>query len=202
MSKKAVYFINNNKEFGYVSYYVWDILEQEGYFVEKTDILFDGQQVMKYIDEIGNEYYFAPTKKAICLEYERLLPEMNKYFADFDISGMVTWHEGTNALEKVLTVHSLGDVNSGTYGAAKPRYMRNLMLAIERNRKELGLNDFRTVTEATHWSGVYHNEGNPALLNEFPVAMMDIEVGSEPESWENKEAARSEERRVGKECRL
>ena len=47
MSKKAVYFINNNKEFGYVSYYVWDILEQEGYFVEKTDILFDGQQVMK-----------------------------------------------------------------------------------------------------------------------------------------------------------
>jgi D-tyrosyl-tRNA(Tyr) deacylase len=65
------------------------------------------------------------------------------------------------------------------------------MLAIERNRKELGLNDFRTVTEATHWSGVYHNEGNPALLNEFPVAMMDIEVGSEPESWENKEAARA-----------
>ncbi len=135
MSKKAVYFINNNKEFGYVSYYVWDILEQEGYFVEKTDILFDGQQVMKYIDEIGNEYYFAPTKKAICLEYERLLPEMNKYFADFDISGMVTWHEGTNALEKVLTVHSLGDVNSGTYGAAKPRYMRNLI-----DRKSTRLN--------------------------------------------------------------
>lgn len=190
MSKKAVYFINTNREFGYVSYHVWDILQQEGFLSQSAGFKFDGQEVMKYIDKLGNEYYFAPTQKAICLEYERLLPEMNEHFADFDISGMVTWHEGTNALEKVLTVHSLGDVNSGTYGSAKPRYMRNLMLAIEKNKKELGLNDFRTVTEATHWSGVYHNEGNPALLNQFPVAMMDIEVGSEPESWNNIDASK------------
>lgn len=187
---RAVYFINTNREFGYVAYHVWDCLQEEGYLAEKTDILFDGQEVMKYVDSEQNEYYFVPTRKAICLEYERLLPEMNKYFADFDISGMVTWHEGTNALEKVLTVHSLGDVNSGNYGAARPRYMRNLMLAIDKNRIDLGLDDFRTVTEATHWSGVYHNEGNAELLNQFPVAMMDIEVGSEPESWNNVQAAR------------
>lgn len=66
--------------------------------------------------------------------------------------------------------------------------MRNLMLAIDENRKALGLDDFRVVTEATHWSGVHNDVGDPTLLNQYPVPMMDIEVGSEPESWENQEA--------------
>lgn len=188
--KKAVYFINNDKSFGYVAFNVWDILQEEGYFTEEAGFTFDGQAVMKHTDAEGNEFYFVPTHEAICLHYPEHLEEMNKYFADADISGMVTWHEGAHAVEKVLTVHSLGDVNSGEYGAARPRYMRNLMLAVDRNRKELGLDDFKVVTEATHWSGVHHDVGDPTLLNKFPVAMMDIEVGSEPESWNNKEAAR------------
>ena len=189
--KKAVYFINTDRDFGYVSCHVWDILEEEGFFTEKAGFSFDGQEVMKHTDAAGDEFYFVPTHEAICLHYEKLLPEMNEHFADFDISGMVTWHEGAHALEKVLTVHSHGDVNSGEYGAARPRYMRNLMLAVEKNRKELGLDDFRTVTEATHWSGVHHDVGDPTLLKKFPVAMVDIEVGSELESWNNKEAARA-----------
>ena len=191
MGKKAVYYINTDKDFGYVSFHVWDILQEEGYFTEKADILFDGQEVMKHVDEAGDEFYFVPTHKAICLQYKDRLDEMNQYFADADISGMVTWHEGAHALEKVLTVHSLGDVNSGNYGGAKPRYMRNLMLAIDKNRKALGLDDFKVVTEATHWSGVHNDVGDPTLLNKYPVPMMDIEVGSEPESWNNKEACRA-----------
>ena len=191
MGKKAVYYINNDRDFGYVSFHVWDILQEEGYFTEKTDILFDGQEVMKHVDEAGDAFYFVPTHKAICLQYKDRLDEMNQYFADADISGMVTWHEGAHALEKVLTVHSLGDVNSGNYGGAKPRYMRNLMLAMDENRKALGLDDFRVVTEATHWSGVHNDKGDPTLLNKYPVPMMDIEVGSEPESWNNKEACRA-----------
>lgn len=189
--KKAVYFINTNREYGYVAYLVWDILKEEGYLAEEAGFDFDGQKVMRYQDEAGNWFYFAPTHRAICLDYEKCLPEMNEHFADFDISGMVTWHEGANALEHVLTVHSLGDLPSGVYGGAKPRLMRNLMHAIEKNRKDLGLEEFRVVTEATHWSGVYHDVGDPTLLTKFPVPMMDIEVGSEPESWNNKEAARA-----------
>ena len=100
MGKKAVYYINTDKDFGYVAFHVWEILQEEGYFTEKTGILFDGQEVMKHVDEAGDEFYFVPTHKAICLQYKDRLDEMNRYFADADISGMVTWHEGAMLWKK------------------------------------------------------------------------------------------------------
>ena len=187
---RAVYFISNHKTWGHVTKHIWDILEEEGFLKERTGIMFCNQEVMRYTDE-EHEYYFVPTDKAVCLDYQRFLPDMNKYFADFDISGMVTWHEGTHAPDNVLTVHSLGDVDSGYYGKAQPRYMRNLLLAYEKNRKELGLEDYHVVTEATHWSGVYAGEGNPELLVQFPVPMIDIEVGSSPACWDDVTACRA-----------
>ena len=48
--KKAVYFINTDRDFGYVSCHVWDILEEEGFFTEKAGFSFDGQEVMKHTD--------------------------------------------------------------------------------------------------------------------------------------------------------
>ena len=30
MGRKAVYYINNDKDFGYVAFHVWDILQEEG----------------------------------------------------------------------------------------------------------------------------------------------------------------------------
>ena len=190
-NKKAVYYICNNPSWGHVALHVWNILDEEGYFAQSTGIFFDGGEVMKFTDECGDEFYFAPTNTAICLDYPRYLPEMNKHFADFDISGMVTWHEGANAPDNVLTVHSLGDVNSGVYGPAKPRYMRNLMLAMDRNRQELGLEKYHVATEATHWSGAYGEGNSPSLLLEYPVAMMDIEVGSDLKSWNDLDACRA-----------
>lgn len=187
---KAVYYICNNRNWGHVSAKVWDILEEEGYLKEHTGIIFSGQEVMRYKEE-KNEYYFVPTDIAICLNYKHYLPEMNKYFKDFDMSGMVTWHEGANAPANVLTVHSLGDVDSGYFGKAKPRFMRNLLLAYEKNRKELELDNYNVATEATHWSGVHQGQGDPSLLVEYPVPMIDIEVGSEPESWDNDVACRA-----------
>jgi D-tyrosyl-tRNA(Tyr) deacylase len=155
----------------------------------KAGFTFDGREVYIYTDKNNNEFYFVPTEIAICRDYPRYLPDMNKYFSDFDMSGMVTWHEGTNAPSKVITVHSIGDVNSGCYGPANPLYMHNLMWAMEKLRKEAGLN-FNVVTEATHWSGVYEGEGNPELILEYPVPIVDIEIGSEPESWVNTDACR------------
>jgi D-tyrosyl-tRNA(Tyr) deacylase len=185
--RKAVYYICDDKNWGHVSFLVWDILKEEGY-LNPAGFTFDGREVMKYIDEKNNEYYFAPSDIAICRDYPRFLPDMNKHFSDFDMSGMVTWHEGTNAPEKVITIHTIGDVSSGCYGPANPLYNHNLMLSMEKIRKDIGLEDFRVVTEATHWSGVYDGTGDPELLLEYNVPMVDIEVGSEEESWSNKKA--------------
>jgi D-tyrosyl-tRNA(Tyr) deacylase len=187
IGRKAVYYICDDKNWGHVSFLVWDILKEEGY-LNPAGFTFDGREVMKYVDEKNNEYYFAPSDIAICRDYPRFLPDMNKHFSDFDMSGMVTWHEGTNAPEKVITIHTIGDVSSGCYGPANPLYNHNLMLSMEKIRKDLGLEDFKVVTEATHWSGVYDGTGDPELLLRYNVPMVDIEVGSEEESWSNKKA--------------
>lgn len=187
--KKAVYYICDDKNWGHVSFLVWDILKEEGY-LSPAGFTFDGREVMKYADEKNNEYYFAPSDTAVCLDYPRFLPDMNRHFGDFDMSGMVTWHEGTNAPEKVLTIHTIGDVPSGCYGLANPLYNHNLMCSMEKIRNEIGLEDFRVVTEATHWSGAHDGTGDPRLLLEYNVPMVDIEVGSEEDSWSNKQACR------------
>lgn len=184
---KAVFFICTNRDFGHVSYNVWDVLEKEGYLANKTELDFAGECVYEYRKD-GHSFFFVPTDIALCRDYPRFLPYMNRYFSDFDMSAMVTWHEGGNAPENVLTVHSLGDMGSGYFGKAAPRFMRNLILAYERNRVSLGLEDYFVSTEATHWSGSYGQDGepgDPALLVEFPVPMVDIEVGSAPQSWDN-----------------
>ena len=180
---KAVYYICNNKNWGHVAAKVWELLEKEGYFKEKTDILFDGMSVYKYIDEKADEYYFVPTNTALCLDYNKYMPDMNKYFADFDMSAMVTWHEGANSPDKVLTVHSLGDMNSGVFGPINVRYMHNLLRNYKKQKDILNLEEYHVVTEATHWSGAHEENDNPELLLGYKVPMVDIEVGSEPESW-------------------
>ncbi|MCI2061177.1 MAG: D-aminoacyl-tRNA deacylase [Eubacteriaceae bacterium] len=191
MGRKAVFFICDRHDWGHVSFNVWDILREEGFLDGEAGFTFDGGKVMKHIDEAGNEYYFAPTKIAICLDYPHYLPEMNEHFSDFDVSGMVTWHEGASAPQNVLTVHSLGDVVSGIYDPADPRCMRNLILGIDRERQALRLDDYSVVTEATHWSGAYDDDSDPSLLIKFPVPMMDIEVGSDPASWDDMDACRA-----------
>lgn len=187
---KAVYFISSNPSWGHVSAMVWRLLGEEGFLQKPSGFSFAGQEVMLYSDG-EHEYYFAPTDIALCLDYPRFLPEMTEHFSDFDMSAMVTWHEGAHAPDNVLTVHSLGDVDSGYFGRANPRFMRNLLLNFDENRKSLGLEDYHVATEATHWSGVHDGEGDPSLLVEFPVPMVDIEVGSAIESWENEKACRA-----------
>lgn len=66
--------------------------------------------------------------------------------------------------------------------------MRNLLLACEKNRKALGLTEYQVVTEATHWSGVHAGHGDPALLVQYPVPMIDIEAGSSLKCWNDETA--------------
>lgn len=183
--KRVVYYLCTNQGHpGTVSRSVWDILNKKR-VLKPTDISFDNREVMMHEDKDGNLFYFVQTEVPVCWDYPRYLREMNEKFGDFDFSGMVTWHEGASAPAKVLTVHTVGDVNSGIYGPAEPVYMRNLLLAMERNRLALGLEEFMTVTEATHWSGTAISGTAPELILEYPVPMVDIEVGSVEESWNN-----------------
>jgi len=133
----------------------------------------------------------VPTDRALCLNYTKYLPFMNEHYADFDVSGMVTWHEGAAAEPNVLTCHTLGDMDSGYFAPSKPRFMRNIMHGMKRYIDELGLEGYRAVTEGTHWSGVHNGEGDPSLLCEYPVAMMDIEVGSDESSWGDEKACKA-----------
>ncbi len=185
---KVVYYICTNEgRPGTVSRIVWEILNENG-TLKPAGMSFDDREVMVHHDEAGNTYYFAQSEVPICWDYPRYLAEMNEKFADCDFSGMVTWHEGASAPPKILTIHSIGDVNAGIYGPANPAYMRNLLLRMERNRVEQGLDDFMTVTEATHWSGTAVGGTAPEMMLEYPVPIVDIEVGSEEESWTNRAA--------------
>lgn len=156
--------------------------------MKPAGMLFDNREVMIHRDGAGNIYYFAQSEVPVCWNYPRYLAEMNEKFTDFDFAGMVTWHDGASAPPRALTVHTIGDVNAGVYGPAKPAYMRNILLAMERNRVSLGLDDYVTVTEATHWSGTSVSGSAPELILEYPVPMVDIEVGSEAGSWTNRAA--------------
>lgn len=186
---KAAYFFCINPDKDHVAPGVMDICN-EIYDLKETDITVDGMKVLEYVDPKGNLIHFVRTNAIICVEFDYYLPILNELFSDYDFSGTINWHEGPHSPDKVLTVHTLGDVETGNYGNSNPKWFKNLICAIEDARYELKLDDFATMTEATHWSGVRYG-AKPEDLLKFPVPMVDIEVGSIPESFANPTAQRA-----------
>ncbi len=158
--------------------------------LEETDMIIDEEPVRKYTDPMGNSFWFVRTRKVVSHGYDRYLPVMNSHFSDFDVAGIITWHAGENAPDNILTSHTTGDVDSGNFGPANPQYLRNLLLAMEKNRMKAGLDDFFVTTEATHWSGMIYGGGSAEMIPRYPVPMLDIEIGSSPACWSNETAAR------------
>jgi D-tyrosyl-tRNA(Tyr) deacylase len=181
--KKALYFFCMKEPYHYVGrdvfYKISDMLE-----LEETDLAVDGYSVMRYRDDKGNLFYFMRQDALVSYEFKRFLPILKDNFSDFDIAGEVNWHEGNNAPDRVLTVHSIGDVEKGYFSPAAPRLMKNLLVSLEKHRTLLGLEDYTVTTEGTHWTGSIKG-GDPSDIPQFPVPMVDIEIGSTPESWEN-----------------
>lgn len=188
LSNKVVYFFCINPEIDPVAGHVFEALSQM-YSLIETSTVIDEKPVLKCLDNKKNELYFVRTDECVCNDYRRYLPIMNKHFSDFNMAGLVNWHEGKNAPDAIFSVHTTGDVDSGYFGSANPLYMHNLLLSLEKNRIEAGLEDFRTTTEATHWSGMICNGGTPDMIPQFPVPLVDIEIGSAPASWSNHKAA-------------
>ncbi len=183
---KALFFFCAGEGFDHVSRLVFSRVMGLLNPVE-TGISVDGFPVMEHVDESGNRFCFMRQEMLVSYDFRRYLPFLGEHFMDFDLAAEVNWHEGSNAPDRVITVHTVGDVDAGVFTPAVPGYMRGLLHALEQNRVEAGLDGFSVVTEATHWTGTFKGQ-DPALLKEFPVPTIDIEIGSTPASWEDKGA--------------
>lgn len=187
-TKRAVYYFCMNPAIDPAAHHIFNASARLFEF-RPLPVSVDGYPALYHDSADGNRFVYVRTDDVISHNYEKYLPAMNEHFADFDFGGVVNWHEGQNAPDRILTVHTTGDVASGQFGPAHPLYTRALLLALERHRRALRLEGFRTVTEATHWSGIVYG-GAPDLIPRYPVPLVDVEIGSGPESWSNRTAAK------------
>lgn len=126
--------------------------------------------------------FFAETSDIACALYPTIANEINAQFADVDMVGLINWHGGANAPTKIFCAHSTADVTLGLFGPTSGELLTATLLAIEAERQAAGLTEFRTIFEASHWSGTaYGRQANELLHVKAPV--FDIEIGSFPEDW-------------------
>jgi D-tyrosyl-tRNA(Tyr) deacylase len=148
----------------------------------------DGFPVLAHRDEAGREFVYVRSAEVLSHDYPRYLPVLTERFSGFDLGCVVNWHEGANAPDAIFMAHTTGDVVSGQFGPADPALTTAMLHAIERTRAEAGLERYRTVSEATHWSGVVYGHA-PELLTRYTVPLLDVEIGSGPACWGDPEAA-------------
>jgi len=185
--KKVGYFFCVDPDLDPVAMNVYKSVEQI-VEIKKTNVVIDSEPVMEYNSSNDQVIHFIRITNVLSHDYTKYLSILKKHFMDYDLIGVINWHEGAGADDSIFTVHSTGDVASGKYGITDPRHIRRLIHAIENNRFKYGLNDFKVLTEATHWSGIVFNQ-HPELIIDYPVPVYDIEIGSIPASWKNKKAA-------------
>lgn len=153
----------------------------------KNHLVIDGFDVLE-VTHGESSVLLVRTANVLSHRYADYLPHLNAHFADCDVAVHVNWHGGERAPDRIFTVHTVGDIVSGHYCPAKPQLMRALLHGLESERRAAGLSDFSVTSEATHWSGI-PNGLSPRLLDDYPVALMDLEIGSSAASWSNESAA-------------
>lgn len=189
MSAKLVYFFCHNLERDPVALHVFNACQQDAAFGD-TALTVDGLPVLKCRDEAGNEIYLVRTDEVVTDRYEVYADVMAEHFWDATAAAAVNWHEGANAPDRILSVHSNADITSGNFGITDPAWMRAFLLGAEAARLRFELMDWSVVVEASHWSGSMSGS-EPELVADFPVPMFDIEIGSSPPSWTDPRAARA-----------
>ena len=187
-NKKAVYFFCTDYERDEVAPRVLDYLKNN-YSLKLSNTKFDNRNIYNYIDENNNLFTYVETDKVLSYDYGKYIPILNKLFSDYDVAGVVNWHGGEKAPDKILTVHSTGDVVGGIYAPSHPLYLRNLLVSMEKHRVENNLDDFKVMTEGTHWTGTIRG-GDINLIDKYEVPLFDIEIGSTLDSWSNELAVK------------
>jgi D-tyrosyl-tRNA(Tyr) deacylase len=182
-NRKAVYFLCADPKKDEVAPLVFE-KSKSVLSLAETDMIVDGYPVLKYEQANGNTLYYVRTNVVVCEDYKRYIPILNDYFNGCDLAVMVNWHGGQNAPDKVICIHTVGDVATANYSSSNPELSTNLARALEKNRQMLELNDFRVTTEATHWSGIVYG-GDADWIKEYKVPFLDVEIGSTSESYNN-----------------
>lgn len=185
-NKKAVYFFCTDYERDEVAPRVLNYL-RDNYPLKLCDYKFDNRDVYEYIDNKNNLFSYVETDVVLSYDYDKYIPLLNEFFSDYDVAGVVNWHGGEKAPDKILTVHTTGDVVGGVYAPSNPLYMRNLLVSMEENRVLNNLDNFKVMTEGTHWTGTIRG-GDINLIDKYNVPLFDIEIGSTLDSWTNEKA--------------
>jgi hypothetical protein len=181
----VVYFMCVDEARDRVAPHVWNrcrVLHE----LESTGIVFDELETLRLVTRNAT-ILFVPTREVISHDYAHFAPLLTA-MADADFAGVVNWHEGFNAPNNIFCIHTTGDTPSGVFGPADPSRTRVLIRAVEDARRRAGLESFRTITEATHWSGILYR-GDPRQIQDYPVPLVDIEIGSAPAAWSDQLAA-------------
>ncbi|MDR2796867.1 MAG: hypothetical protein LBB80_00815 [Treponema sp.] len=98
---KAVYFFCMDETIDPVASKVFNFIKNNN-ILSVTSIKIDGFPVFEF--DNGNYFQFVQLNDVLSHNYIKYLPLLNKYFNDFNVSGVVNWHEGTDAPDKILTV--------------------------------------------------------------------------------------------------
>lgn len=148
---------------------------------------FDGYNVLQAQRKDGSIGLFVRTADVVSNDYARYAQPMTERFSNVRTAVVVNWHEGANAPDKILTFHSTGDVPAGIYAPTAPALFSAYTRALERERQRAHLDDYRTLVEATHWSGVMFGS-KPEQANAFNLPIYDLEIGSSPRCWSDSNA--------------
>lgn len=130
----------------------------------------------------GDQLCLATTSTVPSYMYPTIAPELNEYFHNAAVIVVVNWHAGANAPERIFCAHTTADVVAGHFPSASATELTALLKAVEGRRAGAGLTSWRTLFEASHWSGSM--VGRPAeelLAVRAPV--VDYEIGSSGPDW-------------------
>jgi D-tyrosyl-tRNA(Tyr) deacylase len=148
---------------------------------------FDGFPILSARRDDGCEALFVRTRDVVSNDYARYAGQLTERFGQARLAVVVNWHEGAKAPDRVLTFHSTGDVVAGIYAPTIPSLFSGYIRALERERVRGGLDIYRTLVEATHWSGIVYG-GSAKQILDFPLPIYDMEIGSSPACWSDPEA--------------
>lgn len=155
--------------------------------VESSSWSVGGRPVFESRPETGLRLVFVPTRTVASYQYPEIAADLNAHFADAALISVVNWHAGGNAPQKVLCAHTSADVTHGCFPPAPSAMLTATLHALENARKEKGLTEWRTLIEASHWSGTPVGRP-PSEILDVAAPVIDLEIGSYPEDWRDRTA--------------
>ncbi|WP_176045618.1 D-aminoacyl-tRNA deacylase [Burkholderia sp. BCC1644] len=149
---------------------------------------FDGRPILQTRSG-GVRYDLLQLDEVLSHHYRHYAPLLNEAFGDADAIVIVNWHEGKNAPDRIFTIQTTGDMESGTFSPVDPAITRSLFLTVEHERQKACLDSYSTWMEATHWSGPLYGAQSGSFVSMVRPSVIDLEIGSTANAWACPDAA-------------